>query len=304
MESGRFYIETRDSDILKILAHICPEPVMSVFQICERYGDEAEDVRHYDVYQIHISSGSWILKKTDEKESFQYEQFLSGYNFSVPAYYGKWVNQEDVWILIEDIPGTDLRDMTDTLAIQAADSLSAFQNHYWQDSEEAFSAHKFDNRFEVYWKRILRRAASVAEDPVLRKAYQLFLDRQLTCPRTLSNGDFLQFNVVQHNGKVYVIDWGFGGIMPYSLDIARFIAHATENRATFPFYMTDHQKRLFIDRVYNNLDVKPSYPEYLRDIQLALLNEYIEFVEAGEDEDHWYLDHANLLARKILSQDS
>ncbi len=52
-------------------------------------------------------------------------------------------------------------------------------------------------------------------------------------------GIFLQFNAVRHNNKVVIMDWGFGGIMPYSLDIARFIAHAIEDKATFPFYMND-----------------------------------------------------------------
>lgn len=55
-------------------------------------------------------------------------------------------------------------------------------------------------------------------------------------------GDFLQFNAVFHNDKL-TIDWGFGGVMPYSLDIARLIAHATEDKATFPFYMNDDQKK-------------------------------------------------------------
>lgn len=40
--------------------------------------------------------------------------------------------------------------------------------------------------------------------------------------------------------------------MPYSLDIARFIAHGTEDRATFPFYMTDGQKKLFWTGSTNN----------------------------------------------------
>ena len=39
--------------------------------------------------------------------------------------------------------------------------------------------------------------------------------------------------------QVVIIDWGFAGVMPYSLDIAKLIAHATEDKATFPFYMND-----------------------------------------------------------------
>ena len=132
-------------------------------------------------------------------------------------------------------------------------------------------------------------------------AYRLFLERQKSCPLTLSNGDFLQFNTINHDGRVYVIDWGFGGIMPYSLDIARFIAHGTEGRVPFPFYMTEVQKDLFVQQVYERLKCKPEYGQYLFDIKLAVLNEYVEFLEAGEDEDGWYLTHAKTLAQEILS---
>ncbi|SCX96186.1 ABC transporter ATP-binding protein [Butyrivibrio sp. INlla14] len=43
-----------------------------------------------------------------------------------------------------------------------------------------------------------------------------------------SNVDFMEFNTVGSGGKAYIIDWGFGGIMPYSLDIARFLADTFE----------------------------------------------------------------------------
>lgn len=301
MELGRFYRKVSDEKILEILSHITSDEIKSIYRICERYGEDEGDVRYYDAYEIETVSGSKILKKTNEREVFNYESYLADKEFAVPSYYGKRVEQEDVWILIEDVSGDDLRDMTDELAVLAAESLVEIQNYYWQQNEEEFARKKWDDRFEVYWKRILKRAASVVDHPRLRKAYQLFLDRQLTAPRTLSNGDFLQYNVLRTNNKAVVIDWGFGGIMPYSLDIARFIAHATETKATFPFYMNERQKRLFVNRIYEKLDCKPDYRQYLDDIRLAVLNEYIEFVEANEDDDKWYYHHAMQLAEEILN---
>ena len=88
-------------------------------------------------------------------------------------------------------------------------------------------------------------------------------------------------------------------MMPYSLDLARFIAHATETRSTFPFYMNDNQKELFLNTVYEQISSKISYEQFRMDVKLALLNEYIEFVEADEDEDDWYLTHAQALAAEI-----
>ena len=117
----------------------------------------------------------------------------------------------------------------------------------------------------------------------------------------MSNGDFLQWNVIYDGENVVMIDWGFGGMMPYSLDIARFLAHATETRSTFPFYMNDAQKELFLDRMYEALKTKISREQFNLDVKLATLNEYIEFVEAEEDEDGWYLEHAQALAEEFLN---
>lgn len=300
MELGRFFVEVQDNHILHILSQITSEKIENVYQVCERYGFEEDEVRCYDVYEIECTHGKKVLKQTEAREVFNYETYLSKENYPVPKYYGKYIENNIAWILVEHIPGNDLRNMTDDLAIAGADCLAQIQNGYWQQDENAFMHNKTDDRFEVHWKRILKRASFVAENPKLRKAYQLFLNRQLICPRTLSNGDFLQYNAIQDDGAVKIIDWGFGGIMPYSLDIARFIAHATETGCTFPFYMSDKQKEIFIKRMYENLNNKPAYEQYILDIKLAVLNEYIEFVEAEEDENNWYYNHALQLSDEIL----
>lgn len=47
---------------------------------------------------------------------------------------------------------------------------------------------------------------------------------------------------------------------------------------------------------------KPEYSQYVQDIKLAVLNEYIEFVEADEDENKWYYNHTIQLADEILDE--
>lgn len=116
-----------------------------------------------------------------------------------------------------------------------------------------------------------------------------------------ARGDFLQINAINRNRQVVMIDWGSGGILPYALDIARFIAHGTEKREVFPITMNNQQKELFVRRVYELLENKPDYQRYLLDIRLAVLNEYVEFVVADEDDDGWYLRHAKALAEEILN---
>lgn len=293
MELGRFEINEVSSKVMDIVnSNVGADNRRTVTRICERYGQKKEDIRKYDVYKIKTDEEERILKKTSEREVKNYEMYLHGKNFNVPQYYGSYNDGKDIWIVIENIEGNDLRDMTGDLVNEAAESISEIQNAFWNYPEE--------ERYQAYLDRIERRFSFIKGYHIIGEAYDLFLKRQKTCPRTMSNGDLLQFNIVDHKGKVVIIDWGFGGIMPYSLDIARFIAHATEDRATFPFYMNEDQKKSFIDGVYERLIEKPDYQQYIRDIKLALLNEYVEFIEADEDEDNWYLKHAEELSKELL----
>ena len=295
MEIGMYEEEVEDKEIREIAERILPDTSFGkIYRICEQYGEEEADCREYDVYKLVTPEGDRMLKKADKREVSNYEKYLKQKDFCVPKFYGRWDDGADIWIMLESIEGNDLRDMTDELAKAAAKSIVQIQNAFWN--------HPDRERFEVYLERISRRLACIKDEPEIGEAYGLFFERQKTCHRTLSNGDFLEFNVIDKNGQVFIIDWGFGGIMPYSLDLARFIAHATEDRATFPFYMNDEQKRLFLNTVYENLVEKLDYEQYLYDIKLAVLNEYVEFIEADEDDDRWYYNHARELAREILAE--
>ncbi len=64
--------------------------------------------------------------------------------------------------------------------------------------------------------------------------------------------------------------------------------------------MNDEQKGLFVRQVYDKLAQKPEYGRFIMDIKLAVLNEYVEFVEADEDEEKWYFQHAAELAAEIM----
>jgi len=297
MELGKFEIRIDNKKIIDILHRITDEKVIRIYQVCERFGQLEKDFRRYDVYLIETKLGRKVLKCVNEKEVKNYEKYLSKYKISVPKYYGKTVDGNKTWILIEYIYGDDLRNMTDELAIAAAKSLSEIQNTCWIRKDKELRDGK---RFDEYLKRINKRFQYIKDENLIGDAYSIFLNRQIECPKTLANGDFLQFNVVCKQGEVFVIDWGFGGIMPYSLDIARFIAHATENKETFPFYMNDKQKNIFIKDIYSQLKNKPLYSQYIYDIKLAVLNEYVEFIEADEDENGWYYKSALKLADDII----
>lgn len=279
--------------------------------LAEQFCDDGEgETNHYNVYKITAEGKCYVLKKSDDTEIGVYKRFLKGQGLPAPDYFGSARWGGSPWILIEYVPGTDLRDYTPDMAIACAESISRIMNRYWQGDEAEFAQGRRDGRFDRYWKRINKRAECLKEEPVLKAAYDCFLERQLTCPRTLSNGDFLQFNAIFRDGKVTLVDWAFGGIMPYSLDIARMIAHGTEDRRTFPFYMTRAHKEQFVHRTYELLERRPEYDRYLADIRLAVVNEYVEFIEsslldksqARDEVFDYYYTHALALAAEILRE--
>lgn len=214
---GVYTEEITDINYINMLKNILKliNPMLSQQIHIERFHDNGEGLdRAYNVYKITADKQDYILKKSDDNEIGVYEKFLKGKNLPVPNFYGWTCFNNIKWILIEYISGTDLRRFNKYMASGCADSLSRIFNMYWQENN--FEENKLDNRFERYWTRINKRSECLINEPKLSSAYRVFLDRQLVCPRTLCNGDFLQCNAIESNTDIILIDWAFAGIMPYS----------------------------------------------------------------------------------------
>lgn len=285
-------------------------PLFSFEINLERFHDNDNDEgydRAYDVYKIISDYKTYVLKKSDDYEINVYENFLINTDLPVPKFEG-WTSVDGVkWILLEHIDGKDLRAFTEEMAYGCANSLASIFNMYWQETKFEEGG-KLDNRFERYWTRINKRAECLINEPKLSSAYGVFLDRQLECPRTLCNGDFLQCNAINHTTNIILIDWAFGGIMPYSLDIARLISHGSETFFPFPFYMTYEYRNIFLKNLYDKLIFKPDYKQFIWDVTLSCLNECIEFIECElndtslerEEVFNYYYKNAEILASIIL----
>lgn len=299
--------DTNDINMLgSILKMIKPMPSGQLH--IERFHDNGEGVdRAYNVYKITLDKQVYILKKSDDYEIEVYEKLLADKKLPVPGLEGWTCANNTKWILIEYIEGKDLRRFNKDMAYGCADSLSQIFNMYWQ--EDKFEENKLDNRFERYWARINKRSECLKNEPKLSSAYRVFLDRQLVCPRTLCNGDFLQCNAIESKKGIVLIDWAFAGIMPYSLDAARLIAHGSEKFFPFPFYMTDEYRKIFLNSLYDKLLYKPDYKQFIWDIRLSRLNECIEFIESELNDESmerdegfsYYYKNAQSLADIILS---
>ena len=262
--------------------------------------------RKYNVYKITADGKPFVLKKSDEGEIAIYRDFLQGKGFGVPEYFGSVEQEGAVWLLMEYISGPDLRKFTGEMAAACAETLAQIQNACWNSSIA-------DGRFRRYWERVNRRAECLKDYPELAEAYRLFLERQKDCPRTLCSGDFLPCNGLMRDGRAYMIDWGFGGIMPYALDAARLIAHGSEKPEpyAFPFYMDAELRSAFVRAYYERLECRPDWEQYIRDVKLAALNEYVEFLEVlvndpeisrEEIEDNFYYRRARETAANILHE--
>ena len=302
--NGVYTEEITNNNHVKILINVL-KSINSKFSQkikIKQFHDNGEGVdRVYDVYKVILDTETYILKKSDDYEIYVYENFLQNKNLPVPKFYG-WTSVDGVkWILIEFIDGKDLRVFNKEIAYGCADSLINIFNTYWQEND--FEENKLDNRFERYWIRINKRAECLREEAELSYAYQIFLDRQLECPRTLCNGDFLQCNAIDNERGIVLIDWAFAGIMPYSLDIARLISHGSEGYFPFPFYMTDEYRKTFLKKVYDKLLIKFDYKQFIYDVILSCLNECIEFIECelnnkslerDDGFDYYYMNAKNL----------
>ena len=248
------------------------------------------------------SGGAAILKLYDEApEAYECEKKIYQ-SFPEGAPVPQVLGFADGFMLSEFIPGDDLKEVTDETAAAAGRSVAEIMN--------AFPMYMEYDRTEAD-KLIARRkerAEFLQNEPLLREAYAAYLDRLKDMPLTMENGDFLPINCIYNGERVYIIDWEFGGFLPYALDIARFMAHSGEGKE-YTYRMTDKQKQIFMDTIYENLLVKPARGIFDRDVQMALLDELIiilkryltDLTVPREAEFELYYSRACAIAKKLLS---
>lgn len=270
---GRYFEPVPDNSPVATLAKELLSPAGPV--TAERFCDDDGDYRRrYNVYKITADGRARVLKKSDRREITLYRDFLRGKGFAVPEYLGGAEREGESWLLLEYIDGPDLRRFTPEMALAGAETLARIQNAYWDAPVDG-------GRFRRYRERVDRRARCLENYPELAAAYRQFLARQEDCPRTLCSGDCLPCNGIFRDGRVWLLDWAFGGVLPYALDAARLIAHGAETREpySFPFYMDTELRKTFLRAHYGRLERKPDWDQYIRDVRLAALNEYVEFLE-------------------------
>jgi len=263
-----------------------------------------EDGGAYAVWRIDAGSGSCVLKRAKAFELETYRCFFRDKKPYAPAFYGSCAFGGAAYFLMEYCPGDDLRRCEREKLKKALDALIEMQEEFWQREALYDSALTLEKSLAGIENR-----GRYLGSQRLEAAYAAFVRIYQTTPRTLCHDDLLPFNLLIGERAV-LIDWEYGGLLPYPASFARLIAHGREEAGAF-FYMTREDRDFAIQYYYDGLIKKHGIPfaEYRRTLDYFLFYEYCEWVMLGNRYDNRsderygdYLKLAEELAAKLLQQ--
>ena len=262
----------------------------------------AEDGSPYSVWHVQAGPEDYVLKRAKGLETEVYRSFFSEKKPYAPALFGSVAHDGETYLLLEYCPGRDLRRCDRERLIFTLDALGAMQDEFWQ-REDLYGA---GCTLEKSIKAIEDRGHWLGSER-LETVYEKFIRVYRQTPRSLCHDDLLPFNVLVDERAV-LIDWEYGGVLPYPGPLARLIAHGREDENAF-FYMTRADREFAIDYYYRICVQKHgiSYAEYRRTLDFFLFYEACEWIMLGNrydqrgDERYAYsLRQAEALADKLL----
>ena len=266
---------------------------------------DGEDGTPYAVWHVRRGGESWVLKRAKGLELAVYRSFFRERRPYVPAFLGSVDCEGESYFLMEYCPGETLCRCDRPRLTLALDALTDMQEEFWQ-REELYDA----------GCTMERDLAAIADrgrylgSARLERVYGDFVPLYRQTPRSLCHDDLLPFNVLVGRRAV-LIDWEYGGILPYPGPFARLIAHCREEEGSF-FTMSREDRDFAIDYYYARLPAKHgiSYEAYRRTLDYFLFYEYCEWIMLGNRydsrEDERYrssLERAEALADRLLPQD-
>ena len=254
-----------------------------------------EDGAEYAVWRINDGDNKFVLKKAKACEIEVYSVFFHDNILGAPRFYESVNYEGDDYFLMECVDGKDLCRADRESITKALDALIFLQEAFWNNTSCADCGHSFEKSLKG---RIDR--GNYLNDSILEGYYARFLEEYKRVPRTLCHDDLLPFNVLVGDDKACLIDWEYGGILPYPVSVARLIAHGEENEDAL-FYMSNEDKSFAIDYYFDHLIKEKGidYKEYRQTLDLFLLYEYCEWIMLGnkyEDGDRQMLEKYKKIA--------
>ena len=248
---------------------------------------------YYNVWKVVTLDSNYILKQTTEKELNNYNNLKSS---CIPNFYGYTKYYNKIYILLEYIDGSDLRNGSLYKNIIGLDTIIEVQKAYLNKEIE------LSDTFEGELNRINKRLDYLLDERLQNK-YNEFIKVYKTSIKTVCHNDLLPFNMIISNNKAYLIDLENVGYLPYLTMFSRFIAHYKEEEG-YLFYLEENIKQCLIKYYYDNFVslLNISYEDFLYDLELFLFFEYTEWIYVynkfnlkKDEKYYYYLSKANEL---------
>lgn len=243
-----------------------------------------EDGRAYQVWKLRTDRGDLVLKKTTPEERAVYETFFRD-GGPVPQIHAAGSFENEPYLLMEFVSGDSMSICSRERLVRVLDALIESQSKWWGDGDHDGIGYGF----QASWPNRCKRLPHMGE---LATAYQAYLDAFERLPRTLCNDDMLPFNVLANESRAVILDWEYGGILPWPCAISRFLAFGEEGDAMFR--MTGEDRAFALTYYYEHLirDKGYSREEYDRIMELFFFKEYSEWVYcaaiSGDHEMEYY----------------
>ena len=239
-----------------------------------------EDGAEYAVWLVDTGAQKCVLKRAKGNELAICRTFFSERKPYVPAFLGACESDGGTFFLTEYCPGEDLRRCDREKLIKALDALILMQDEFWERTDLYGAA----NAYDMAQKSIEHRGKFLGS-ALLDAAFTKFREQYAETPRTLCHDDLLPINLLIGERAV-LIDWVYGGMLPYPASLARLIAHGRERDDAY-FYLSRADRDFAIGYYYENLVKKHgiSYEDYRRTLTYFLFFEYCEWVMLGNEYD-------------------
>ena len=262
-----------------------------------------EDDEPYQVWTIDTGIARYILKEAKKDEEETYRLILAELNGSgTPIIYQTIFAEEKIYLLMEYVDGENLCKCNRKKLTLALNALIFLQRKTWNDHSLAAYGYSFEKSL-----RSREHRGKYLNDLVLEEVYEKFMQMYSKVPRALCHDDLLPFNVIASDHRAVLIDWEYGGILPYPTAFARLIAHGEDTEDAL-FFMTPEDRTFAIDYYYDNFlkEMGITYTEWRNTLEYFFFYEYCEWVFVGNKHNAQnsvfykkYLPIAKLQAQKI-----
>lgn len=246
------------------------------------FQDEAIE-KNYNVYLVNTGTAQYVMK-SGRREFENYRLWFDQGSYPVPHILPQSILHDDqLWFLMEYLPGQDLRGACEDTVLKSAAQLAELHSRFWNQTPPPIE----HDRYSGYYRRFIPRFPEV---PQLQDTLRLLISRMACCPRTLIHDDLLPINVQVSDRGIYFLDWHYCGMYPYFMDICRLLVHeAGELGSSFSPEVRAAAFQKYYDTLIASGCTDLSMETFRNDIRLGTIAELVSCLQQ-EDRTQW-ADH-------------